>query len=355
MDSISAVDIIDGSQYEVSTTDNVTQTPDFDSIYEEQTRELTLDEIFDKVSQEYGVDVNLLKAVAQAESGFDTNAVSYCGAMGIMQLMPATAQSLGVDDPFDAEQCITGGAKMLGYLLDDYNGNVSLALAAYNAGSGSVQKYNGVPPYDETINYINKINDILAGALSGDSWTIDGSSATDLSEVTSESAPDVSTGSNSIPDEIKDAVMGTGNVNVSISYPTVEDMLKAKAYESSYKDSPLFKYEDYDNILNTYKEAYKAISDIDTADSLKDGSDNNIHISDDYNQSSISESGILEDDKDNKENTVNNGASGVGDTIDEVINNSSLGSQGADQTLVRSIFEAQAAVISPVVAKLYNN
>lgn len=180
MDSISAVDIIDGSQYEVSTTDNVTQTPDFDSIYEEQTRELTLDEIFDKVSQEYGVDVNLLKAVAQAESGFDTNAVSYCGAMGIMQLMPATAQSLGVDDPFDAEQCITGGAKMLGYLLDDYNGNVSLALAAYNAGSGSVQKYNGVPPYDETINYINKINDILAGALSGDSWTIDGSSATDL-------------------------------------------------------------------------------------------------------------------------------------------------------------------------------
>ena len=114
MDSISAVDIIDGSQYEVSTTDNVTQTPDFDSIYEEQTRELTLDEIFDKVSQEYGVDVNLLKAVAQAESGFDTNAVSYCGAMGIMQLMPATAQSLGVDDPFDAEQCITGGAKMLG-------------------------------------------------------------------------------------------------------------------------------------------------------------------------------------------------------------------------------------------------
>ncbi len=347
MDSISAVDIIDGSQYEVSTTDNVTQTPDFDSIYEEQTRELTLDEIFDKVSQEYGVDVNLLKAVAQAESGFDTNAVSYCGAMGIMQLMPATARSLGVDDPFDAEQCITGGAKMLGYLLDDYNGNVSLALAAYNAGSGSVQKYNGVPPYDETINYINKINDILAGALSGDSWTIGGSSATDLSEVTSESAPDVSTGSNSIPDEIKDAVMGTGNVNVSISYPTVEDMLKAKAYESSYKDSPLFKYEDYDNILNTYKEAYKAISDIDTADSLKDGSDNN--------QSSISESGILEDDKDNKENTVNNGASGVGDTIDEVINNSSLGSQGADQTLVRSIFEAQAAVISPVVAKLYNN
>ena len=146
--------------------------------------------------------------------------------------------------------------------------------------------------------------------------------------------------------------MGTGNVNVSISYPTVEDMLKAKAYESSYKDSPLFKYEDYDNILNTYKEAYKAISDIDTADSLKDGSDNNIHISDDYNQSSIAVSGILEDDK---ENTVNNGASGVGDTIDEVINNSSLGSQGADQTLVRSVFEAQAAVISPVVAKLYNN
>ena len=95
--------------------------------------------------------------------------------------MPATAQSYGVTNPYDARQSITGGAKLLSWLLDDYNGNVSLALAGYNAGCGSVQKYGGVPPYDETINYIHKINDLLGGALEADSWTIDGSTKTNLS------------------------------------------------------------------------------------------------------------------------------------------------------------------------------
>ena len=83
-------------------------------------RDETLDEIFEDVSQEYGVNVNLLKAVAQAESGFDVNATSSCGAMGIMQLMPSTAESYGVEDPYDARQSITGGAKLLSWLLDDY-------------------------------------------------------------------------------------------------------------------------------------------------------------------------------------------------------------------------------------------
>jgi len=95
-----------------------------------------------------------------------------------MQLMPATAESLGVEDPYDARQNITGGAKMLGYLLADYNGDVTLALAAYNAGSGAVRKYGGVPPYSETENYIRKINDILGGALDNDSTTVDGAEPT---------------------------------------------------------------------------------------------------------------------------------------------------------------------------------
>ena len=106
MDTVGSIDIIDGSQYEVYTNSTTQASSDFDSIYEQKTKELTLDEIFDNVSTEYGVDVNLLKAVAQAESGFDTNAVSSCGAMGIMQLMPETANSLGVEDPFDAEQYV---------------------------------------------------------------------------------------------------------------------------------------------------------------------------------------------------------------------------------------------------------
>lgn len=105
-------------------------TDSFDSVYSDiSTGDEDLDTIFEEVSKEYGVNVNLLKAVAQAESGFDSQAVSSAGAMGIMQLMPATAESLGVEDPYDARQNITGGAKMLGYLLADYNGDVTLALA----------------------------------------------------------------------------------------------------------------------------------------------------------------------------------------------------------------------------------
>lgn len=140
----------------------------FDRVLKENTGTETLEDIFRDVSEEYEVPLNLLKAVAQAESDFDTNAVSSCGAAGIMQLMPATAEGLGVEDVFDARQNITGGAKMLAYLLVDYDGDTTLALAAYNAGSGAVAKYGGVPPYEETRNYIKKINNILEGGLEAD-------------------------------------------------------------------------------------------------------------------------------------------------------------------------------------------
>lgn len=342
MDTVGSIDIIDGSQYEVYTNSTTQTSSDFDSIYEQKTKELTLDEIFDNVSTEYGVDVNLLKAVAQAESGFDTNAVSSCGAMGIMQLMPETANSLGVEDPFDAEQCITGGAKMLSYLLDDYNGNVTLALAAYNAGSGSVQKYGGVPPYNETINYIDKINNILGGALSNDSRTIAGTSATDLSSVSSSSVPDGNT--NGV--DFSNAIMGTGNVVVSISYDTVEDMLKAKAYESSHNESPLFSYEDYNKLLNTYKEVYERIVD----------SDNTL-----FNANTDNTNEAQSIDSDNEissaiENIISDNSSSQ-DTTDEVIKGAYLknNAQVDNADMIKNLYEAQVAVVSPIMLKLYNN
>lgn len=186
MSTVNEVNMTDGAKYLVDIPTSVMQPEriDFDEVYSEiSSGDEDLDTIFEEVAEEYGVNVNLLKAVAQAESGFDTNAVSSCGAMGIMQLMPATANSLGVEDPYDARQNITGGAKMLAYLLDDYNGNVTLALAAYNAGSGAVHKYGGVPPYSETQNYIRKINDILGGALDHDSTTIEGAEPTQLYEI----------------------------------------------------------------------------------------------------------------------------------------------------------------------------
>ena len=117
----------------------------------------SLDEIFDKAAMEYQVPVELLKAIGKAESGFNPNAVSRCGAQGVMQLMPATAKSLGVTDSFDAEQNIMGGAKYISGLLKRYEGNTKLALAAYNAGSGNVKKYGGIPPFEETQNYVKKV------------------------------------------------------------------------------------------------------------------------------------------------------------------------------------------------------
>lgn len=104
-----------------------------------------------------GVDAALLRAVIHAESGFNPRALSYKGAQGLMQLMPSTAFELGVGDAFDPAENISGGARYLAELLHDFNGDVKLAAAAYNAGAGAVTKYGGVPPYAETQVYVQRV------------------------------------------------------------------------------------------------------------------------------------------------------------------------------------------------------
>lgn len=113
-------------------------------------------ELFQAAGAKYGVDPRLLAAVAKQESSYNPNAVSAAGAKGLMQLMPATARSLGVSDPLDPEQAVTGAAKLLRDLLREF-GSTELALAAYNAGPGAVKRYDGIPPYSETQNYVKRI------------------------------------------------------------------------------------------------------------------------------------------------------------------------------------------------------
>lgn len=116
-----------------------------------------IEDLILKHAQKNGLDPDFVKAVVKHESGFNPSATSKCGAMGLMQLMPATARGLGVWDAYNPEQNIDGGVRYLKSMMNKFNQNPELALAAYNAGPGAVQKYGEVPPYRETQNYVKNI------------------------------------------------------------------------------------------------------------------------------------------------------------------------------------------------------
>ena len=148
-------------------------TTNFDGMLRTETDKLNqasvttnLDSIFKEAANKYGVSERLLKAIAYTESGFQANATSSSGAMGIMQLMPSTASAYGVSDPYDAYQNIMGGAAVLKDLLNMFQGNQSLAIAGYNAGCGNVKKYGGVPPFTETQNYVAKVTSLMQTGVS---------------------------------------------------------------------------------------------------------------------------------------------------------------------------------------------
>ena len=116
-----------------------------------------LDLIIYRAGKNAGVHPRFIHAVIKQESKYDPKAVSYVGAEGLMQMMPATAKRFGLKDPFDPKANVEAGTKYLKWLLKRFDGDVSLALAGYNAGEGSVDKYKGIPPYSETQNYVKKI------------------------------------------------------------------------------------------------------------------------------------------------------------------------------------------------------
>lgn len=185
--------------------------------------EASLESIFRRAAEKYDISYDFLVAVAKAESDFNTKCVSSAGAQGIMQVMPEEQKGLGIKDPFDAEQNIMGAAKLLKAHLKKFNGDYTLAAAAYNAGSGRVQKYGGVPPFTETQNYVKKIEKYMKEGVTVPDKKVKVSKASDYSEgsgASTETEKAFDTGKTATEADLEKVtvVVGTGDNAVTMSY-----------------------------------------------------------------------------------------------------------------------------------------
>ncbi len=140
---------------------NTPTGPEYVFFMKEEPLEGDIDSFIRRYASRFNLEKELVCAVIKAESDYDPKAVSTKGAQGLMQLIPETARDLKVSDPFDIQENIRGGSQYLRMMLDQFSGNLDLALAAYNAGPGAVQQYGGIPPYSETVRYVEKVKTYL--------------------------------------------------------------------------------------------------------------------------------------------------------------------------------------------------
>lgn len=217
-----------------------------------ETKAYTMDDIFKEAAKKYNVSYDMLTAIGYHESRFQPDVTSWAGAMGVMQLMPSTAKAMGVTDAYDPYQNIMGAAKLLGQLSEMYDGDETLTLAAYAAGSGNVAKYNGVPPFGETQEFVAWVKNAMKNGIpaAADSEKIvanvssDGSSVKDSHMQTAQAA---------VADNITEAVRS----NADIYLPdNVYSALQRASYDNSMT------YEQYMILMNFYESMLDIISDM---------------------------------------------------------------------------------------------
>ena len=256
-------------------TSNV-KSSEFDKILEQETENLNqtektynLEAIFKEASETYGISEDLLKAIAYNESRFQPNATSSAGAMGIMQLMPGTAKAMGVEDAYDPYQNIMGGAKLLKYLSDLYDGNTSLMIAAYNAGTGTVAKYGGIPPLASVNSYISKIYDTMDSGIAQNvpdaTYTVNSDNNKSASGNTQEETVNPYASNNLSSSEAAAAAVlaKTGETSTTNIYD----------YRTGNSLNSLLSYSEYDLLISFYENMLDIIASIGDTDSSDDDND----------------------------------------------------------------------------------
>ncbi|MBQ9610426.1 MAG: transglycosylase SLT domain-containing protein [Lachnospiraceae bacterium] len=270
IDGIGYVNELNTNIVSVNNTQQV-KSNNFDKILEQETanlidnKELTLEEIFREASEKYGISEEVLKAVAYTESRFNPNDTSSSGAMGIMQLMPDTAKALGVENAYDPYENIMGGAKLLKQLSDMYDGDLNMMLAGYNAGTGAVAKYGGIPPYESVNHYIAKVRDALDSGVANNipnaSYAVN---SANQSEVSTNAAVNTSNSTyaadNSALSEAATALQKTDETATTNIYD----------YRSGNTLSNLLSYSQYELLLTFYENMLDIISKIGDNDNDND-------------------------------------------------------------------------------------